>query len=126
MTALAVSAVLPYRGQLLLVRRDSTPPTWAFPGGHVRYREPLRDAIQREVLEETHLLCAPVAVITELEIRTPEASYALFVFACRMMSLRTPSPGDDASETRWIPKCDLSYVSLAPGMRSTLTNCALS
>jgi len=120
MSEFAVSAVMGYRGQLLLARRPGTPPTWAFPGGHVQPHEHLGDAIRREVLEETHLICDPVALLAELEITTPSARYALFVFGCHLRVRKPPIAGDDASAVRWISCDKLLSEPLAPGMQTTL------
>ncbi len=55
---LAVIAVVPLKGGLVLVRQVTGPRSdlWALPGGFVDLGEPLEEAVVREVLEETQVL----------------------------------------------------------------------
>ncbi|NLX49933.1 MAG: NUDIX domain-containing protein [Methanospirillum sp.] len=61
---LAVHAVIPdRRGRLLLLRRSEgspyNPGRWEFPGGRIERGEGVRDALVREVGEETGLAVGP-------------------------------------------------------------------
>jgi 8-oxo-dGTP diphosphatase len=61
---LAVSAAIFRNGQVLLVRRARPPVTgvYTLPGGVVEIGETLHQAVVREVLEETSLEVAPIAL----------------------------------------------------------------
>lgn len=59
----AVSAfVHDSNGDVLLVRTHHRSDTWELPGGQVEEGEPLDEAVQREVLEETGLIIRPVSI----------------------------------------------------------------
>jgi 8-oxo-dGTP diphosphatase len=66
----AVSVALKRGDGLLLVKRAHEPAKdqWAFPGGRVERGEKLEAAARRELLEETGLLAADLAVHVELLI----------------------------------------------------------
>lgn len=48
--------------EVLLVRTHSKQDSWDLPGGVVEEKEPLHEAIQREVLEETGIHIQPLGV----------------------------------------------------------------
>lgn len=56
-----------FDGRILLIRRSSNsvvdPGAWELPGGKLNYGETLRDALVREVQEETGLSVNPGAVV---------------------------------------------------------------
>ena len=51
----AVGAIVLEKGEVLLVRRNHAPAMgqWSLPGGRVEWGETLREAVAREVREET-------------------------------------------------------------------------
>lgn len=49
-------------GEVLLVKTHSRQDSWDLPGGVVELREPLHEAIQREVLEETGIYIQPIGI----------------------------------------------------------------
>ena len=68
--------------RILLVRQGASRQQWEFPGGKVKKREALNDAVVREVLEETGLVCVPEQLLGIFYI-TDENIYD-FLVACRL------------------------------------------
>ena len=55
--AITVDGIIVKRGKVLLIKRKNPPfkDAFALPGGFVEYREPVEDAVVREIAEETGL-----------------------------------------------------------------------
>lgn len=93
-------------GRVLLVRRAQEPlkGEWSLPGGAVEVGETLREAIRREVQEETHLEVEVGPVVEVLERirhdpdRRVQFHYVLVDFVCRPRggSLQCASDADGA------------------------------
>jgi 8-oxo-dGTP diphosphatase len=107
---------------ILLVQRGKQPLQgyWSLPGGAVETGEHLRDAIAREVLEETGLTVEAGEMAEIFERLLPDATgateyhYVLLDFLCRIVS-GTPKPGDDSCAVRWIRRQDLHMFPITPG-----------
>ena len=99
-----VAAILVEDGAVLLTRRGGSfrPGLWDLPGGFVEYDEDLRDALVREMREETGL---DVELGRVFEVRSnffPERhSVGVWVLARRVGG--TLAAGDDAIEARFFP-----------------------
>ena len=103
----AVGAVIwNARGEILLVRRQHPPKQdeWSLPGGRVEFGETLRDALAREIREETGLEIDIVGLVDVVELvdhaGSDGAHYVLVDFCARA------HPGEavaasDAAEARW-------------------------
>jgi 8-oxo-dGTP diphosphatase len=102
-----VGAVVIQNGRVLLVRRAQEPlkGEWSLPGGAVEVGETLREAIRREVQEETHLDVEVGPVVEVLERirhdadRRVQFHYVLVDFICRPRggSLQCASDADGAA-----------------------------
>ena len=100
--------------EVLLIQRGKEPGLgqWSIPGGVVRPGETLKEAVVREILEETHLEVEVVAMAKVLEriFRDSEGRivyhYVLVDFLCRRVggALRADS---DARDARFVPLKDL-------------------
>jgi 8-oxo-dGTP diphosphatase len=113
-------------GRLLLVRRGNEPGRglWSVPGGRVEPGETSRQAVVREVLEETHLRVEPTSVAGVVERDGPgEVVYEIEDF------LATPAPGvdpggvrpgDDADDARWVTPAELERLPLVDGLLDAL------
>jgi 8-oxo-dGTP diphosphatase len=95
--------------EIVLIRRGKAPrqDQWSIPGGHVEWGESVREAVLREVREETGLSVEIAALIDVVDLVTRDETgnisshYVLIDFAARLLGgeLR---PGSDAADARWV------------------------
>lgn len=126
---LAVGAIVVDKGALLLVKRDREPARgqWSLPGGRVESGESLREAIVREVREETAIdvdvdgLIGVAERIVRDDDGAIEYHYVILDYLCtpRSTALR---PGDDASDARWVPVGELADLHLTAGLLEFLSD----
>lgn len=105
---LAVGAVVVHDGSLLLVERGRGPAVgkWSVPGGRVEPGELLRDAVAREVAEETGLdvEVGDLAMWVErIGVDSGEYHFVIFDFFATVRGDPTPVAGDDALAVQWVP-----------------------
>lgn len=125
----AVGAIVMHKGALLLVRRDREPARgqWSLPGGRVEWGESLREAVAREVREETGIeidiegLIGVAERILRDDNGEIEHHFVIldYVAVPRSTDLK---PGDDASEARWMPVGELADLHLTPGLLEFLAD----
>jgi 8-oxo-dGTP diphosphatase len=107
---------------MLLAERGKEPLKgwWSLPGGLVETGEALRDAVCREVLEETGLVVEPVKVIEIFERIMRDAGgaaeyhYVLIDYICRVTG-GALTPGDDVSRVQWVRQADLGSYRITEG-----------
>jgi ADP-ribose pyrophosphatase YjhB (NUDIX family) len=97
------------KSEIVLIRRGKPPwqNEWSIPGGHLEWGESLRDALLREVREETGLTVEIAGLIDAVDLISRTGSgevtrhYVLIDFAARVVrgELRA---GSDAAEARWV------------------------
>ena len=117
----AVGAVVFKNSKILLVRRGRAPSRdlWAIPGGRVKIGETLKEAAEREILEETGItIRAHEPVYTFDYIDRDESGRSRFHYV--IVDLKAdyvrgkPRAGDDAAEARWISSEELTTVNVSP------------
>ncbi len=116
-----VGAVIVDAGRVLVIKRGVEPlkGRWSVPGGAVELGETLREAIAREVLEETGLVIEAIEVLEVFDniYRDPEGRpqyhYVLIDFVCRMTG-GVLQAGSDVSEAAWVRPEELSALQMTP------------
>ena len=120
---LAVSAAIIRDGKVLIVRRARPPAAglYTLPGGVVEAGETLEAAVAREVLEETSMTIAPVALAGFRETiardgdERVERHFVILCFASRWLG-GEPVLNEELSEARWIDPAELANLSTTPGL----------
>lgn len=117
-----VSAIVVEGGRVLLVRRGQEPNKglWSLPGGSIEFGETARDAVIREVREETSLDVEPTAVAAVQDIVFPNKDnplfhYVVIVFQARVVG-GTLAAASDAAETCWVPLKDIDRLPTTEGL----------
>jgi len=126
---LAVSAAIIRDGHVLLARRARGASTGVFtlPGGVVEAGETLHEAIVREVMEETRIAIAPVALAgfrEHVERADDGRVYRHFVilpFACRWIAGEGVPQLEELSELHWIRPAALPDFKTTPGLAGIVT-----
>ncbi|SDH56221.1 NUDIX domain-containing protein [Desulfosporosinus hippei] len=93
--SLGVGGVLWNNEKVLLVQRNHNPGkgVWTIPGGYVNQEEPIKEAIEREILEKTGIKAKPLSIIA-LRDRPSENSsekhdlYIIFLMSFQGGSLK--------------------------------------
>ncbi|MGE5646310.1 MAG: NUDIX hydrolase [Acidobacteriota bacterium] len=119
---LGVGAIIEQRGSVLLVERGNEPlkGVWSLPGGVVETGELLKDAVRREVREETGLEVDPVSIAEIFERIMPgqdgrtEYHYVLIDYICRVTG-GSLSPASDAARAEWVPRAELASYRITEG-----------
>jgi len=121
----AVGAVVIDHDRLLLVRRSkgAYAGAWAVPGGRQRLGETMREAVVREVGEETGLeveVGEPIWVGDIIDPTDPSRHYTVIDFLATPVG-GTLAAGDDAAEVRWVAFDELGDYRLTPTMEELVT-----
>ncbi len=103
-----VGALVRRGEEFLLVRRKNPPEQglWALPGGKVEPGEGLKEAVKREVREETSIEVEVEDVVYVFEIMQREKGilkehFVIIDFMAHYVSGEV-HPGDDAMDARWV------------------------
>jgi ADP-ribose pyrophosphatase YjhB (NUDIX family) len=105
-----VGAVVVEQGRVLLVQRGTEPAKgqWSIPGGLIDVGESLREAVAREVREETGLIVEPVELIELLDRIHRDGDrvryhYVIADYLCRVVG-GTLLAASDADAARWVER----------------------
>lgn len=120
----AVGGVVIHDDQVLLIRRAKEPSMgeWSIPGGAVEVGEGLRDALRREVLEETGLKVRPLEMLEVLDriVRDAEGKvqyhYVLVDWLCSLEE-GVIVPSDEVLEACWANRANLGNFGLRPNTK---------
>jgi len=120
---LAVSAAIIRDGKVLIVRRARPPAHGVFtlPGGGVEAGETLREAVAREVLEETGLVIEPIALAGHREVIARdgdgkvERHFVILSFAARWLSGEV-TLNEELAEAHWLVPAELAGLTTTEGL----------
>ncbi len=123
----AVAALVLRGEELLLVRRASEPGRgkWSIPGGAVNLGERLREAVVREVHEETGLVVEVLDLLDVVEVikRDEEGRvkyhYVIVDYLARPLSGQVRA-ASDALEARWVRLEDVPKLDITNTLRRLL------
>ena len=127
--AVAVGAIVIDKGAILLVKRDREPARgkWSLPGGRVELGETLREALAREVREETSFDIDVDGLIgvAERVVRDDDGEiafhYVILDYVCQPRTTELKA-GDDVSDARWVPVGELADLHLTAGLLEFLAD----
>ncbi|SLM29802.1 NUDIX hydrolase [Desulfamplus magnetovallimortis] len=118
---LAVGAVVFKDQKVLLVKRGKAPAkgVWAIPGGSVELGETLKQAAEREVLEETGIRIKagdPVYSFESIDRdQNGKVRFHYYIVDLEAEYLGGEViPGDDANDAAWVPAEDLKKKNVNP------------
>ncbi len=120
---LAVSAAIVRHGKVLIVRRARQPAMglYTLPGGGVEVGETLREAVMREVREETALTVEPVGIVGYREAIARdrdgrvERHFVILPFAARWIA-GEPMLSDELSEAMWVDPAAIADLNTTAGL----------
>ena len=109
------------RGRVLLVRRGRPQQQgrWTLPGGKVEEDESARDAIMREVREETRLRVVEATFLERVELRGEGFAYDIDEYLCEVAE-GEPVAGDDAEDARFFDRVELATVGVTAAVLSVV------
>jgi 8-oxo-dGTP diphosphatase len=119
---LGVSACI-WRGERVLLVQRGRPPLqglWSLPGGHVEFGERLKEAVHRELAEETGVVAEILDLVDIVEVIQEAAGglasvhFAIACFAGRWLS-GEGAPADDAAAIRWADPADFDSAEMTAG-----------
>jgi 8-oxo-dGTP diphosphatase len=119
---LGIGAIVVNDDSVLLVERGHDPlkGEWSLPGGAVEVGESLRDAVRREVREETGLEVEPLTVAEIFERIMPdrdgraEYHYVLIDYLCKLIGGRIEA-ASDVTRAAWVPRAELRNYRITEG-----------
>jgi 8-oxo-dGTP diphosphatase len=132
----AVGAIAVREGALLLIRRGHAPSRgrWSLPGGRVEPGETARDALVREMAEETGLVVEVGELVGEVLRPGPNGvTYRIQDFRVTLVGTNKGDAvagddavaGGDAVDVEWVPLADVAKRQLGAGLVGTLRRWAV-
>ena len=118
---IGVGAIVVKDDTLLMVKRGKVPAKglWSVPGGRLEHGELIADAVAREVKEETGLDVEVGELLGVFEV-VGDTHYVILDHAATVIGNPTPTPSDDAAETRWVRLEEISTLDCTPRFEETL------
>jgi 8-oxo-dGTP diphosphatase len=122
-----VGAVIVDQGRVVVIKRGSPPllGEWSIPGGLLELGETVRQAVEREALEETGLVVESTEFLGVFDRIVPDETgkirfhYLLVDFLCRPVS-GSLQAGQDAAEAQWLTLDQLRDFPMADTTKALL------
>jgi ADP-ribose pyrophosphatase YjhB (NUDIX family) len=117
-----VGAVLFWNGALLLVKRGQEPGIgqWSLPGGRLEPQETWRNAVEREVKEETCLEVNCGEFVGWVERSVSGHRYLIADFFATADDPSGAAPGDDAEDLTFVDSEQITKLELTVGLKEFL------
>ena len=119
-----VGAIILKNGAILLEKRRNEPGKgkWSIPGGVVELGENVRQAVKREVEEETGLTIEVLRLIDVVDSITLDENNTVkydFVIIDFLVEIKkgSVSPASDAEELKWVPFSQVEEFNLTDSFR---------
>jgi 8-oxo-dGTP diphosphatase len=113
-------AIIKKDGKYLVVHKSLTEPRfpgyWDFPGGCLEKNEGGKDAIKREVFEETHLEVLPLEVVRKIKLEVNGCVVEYRVWEVKLLSGEIKL-SHEHTEFKWLEKKELLKLKVQPYIR---------
>ncbi len=131
---IGVGALIVENGRVVLIKRGKAPllGEWSIPGGMLELGETLRQAAEREALEETGLAVRATELLGVFDRVVPDPDgkivyhYVLIDFLCERISGDLQA-GADAADAQWLTPGEVAKLPLAKDtaevIRAALAKC---
>jgi len=106
-TKTSVVAILINNDKVLMMNRKNPPLVWCPPSGRVHIGETLKEALYREVFEETGLTCDIYKQVSKWKGKHEGIFIISYIFLCKTNDNKV-TLSDEHSEYKWINISDLS------------------
>lgn len=118
---MGVGALILFEQQFFLIQRGKAPEfgRWSVPGGRVRFGESLRQAVTREIREETQIDCQVDQICFQWEYIQQDFHYVILDYLCQAKHPQFVI-GSDAQQGQWFSLKQALELPLAQGIKELL------
>jgi 8-oxo-dGTP diphosphatase len=122
----SVSGLIVQDGKILLILRGNHPykDHWSLPGGGIEPGERLRDAVKREVREETGLDVEVGVIAGYREEVSADGHYVIPAFFCRVIAGELIA-GDDAATAEFVDPREIEGRQIVPALLDVFRDAGL-